>query len=155
MTVNELKCLPDLKRAVDRQADACQSAKEAIAYLQAGIERITARINLAGGGGGEDHDKLAEFVARKEEYEAQLHRAEVRHDEMAAHYEIVRAEACAFILTLNEVESEVITARYLSDDWNKRGKWEGLARRMYMTLDGVHSAHRRAMKKLEERESAQ
>ena len=144
MTVNELKNLPELKRAVDRQADACQSAKDAIAFLQAGIERITARISLAGGSGGEDRDKLAEFVARKEDYEAQLHRAQVRHDEMLAHYEILRAEAYAFILTLTAVEAEVITARYLSDDWARRGKWEGLARRMHMTVDGLHSARRRA-----------
>lgn len=149
MTVNELKNLPDLKKAVDRQADSCQSAKEAIAFLQAGVERITARISLAGGGSGEDHDKLAEFVARKEDYERQLARAQTRHDEMLAAYEILRAEAYAFICTLSSVEAEVITARYLSDDWARRGKWEGLARRMHMTVDGLFSARRRALEKLE------
>lgn len=149
MTVNELKNLPDLKRAVDRQADACQSAREAIAYLQAGIERITARINLAGGGGGEDHDKLAEFVARKEEYEAQLGRAQTRHDEMLATYEIKRAEAYVFLEVLLPLEAEVIKARYLSDDWYKRGKWRGLARRMNRSEDSLQAMRRRALDKLE------
>lgn len=149
MTIDELKNLPNLKKAVDRQANSCESAKEAIAYLQAGIERICARISIAGGGCGEDRDKLAEFVARKEEYQAQLERAQTRYDEMRACYEITRAEAYSFICTLKEVEAEVITARYLSNDWARRGKWEGLARRMHMTVDGLLSARRRALDKLE------
>ena len=148
MTVNELKMLPDLKKAVERQAASCQSAKDAIAFLQAGVERITARIKEAGGGGGADHDKLAEFVARKAEYEEQLHRAQVRHDEMLAHYEILRAEAYAFILTLSPMEAEVITARYLSDDWKKRGAWRGLAIRMRRSEDSLQAMRRRALERL-------
>lgn len=149
MTVNELKNLPDLKKAVDRQADSCQSAKDAIAYLQAGIERITARINLAGGGGGADRDKLAEFVARKEDYEVQLDRAQTRHDEMLAAYEITRAEAYAFIAKLSPLEADVIEARYLSNEWYRKGKWRGLARRMGRSEDSLQAMRRRALEKLE------
>ena len=149
MTVNELKTLPDLRKAVERQAAACQSAKEAIEYLNAGITRITARMELAGGGGSGDHDKLAEFVSRKEEYEKSLGVTELRYLTMKADYDMRVSEAYSFMRSLTDVEAQVVEARYLSDDWERRGKWEGLARRMYMTVDGLHSARKRALAKLE------
>jgi hypothetical protein len=43
----------------------------------------------------------------------------------------------------------VIKARYLSDDWYKRGKWRGLARRMNRSEDSLQAMRRRALDKLE------